>query len=74
VNGLTGKQRDVLQWVERYCTGNGFAPSLREISEHFGWGSTRPARKHLDAIAKKGKLRRESGVARGIRLTRRTTK
>ena len=64
---LTARQEQVLQFVTSYIDNNGYPPSQREIAEHLG--ITNPAViKHLDAIEKKGFLKRESS-SRAIALT-----
>lgn len=67
---LTTIQRKVFEFVKtRLLTGQS-APSHREISDKFGWSSTRAAACHIDAIVEKGFLRSEKGQARSLRLSR----
>jgi len=65
---LTTKQRRVLNFIlERLHTG-GFPPTIREIAEHFGFSSTGSPRVHLKALAKKGYLRLNPQISRGIEV------
>jgi repressor LexA len=65
---LTERQRDVLEFIERKLTANGVAPTLREISEAFGFASTASAQKHIALLERKGFLRREKHQKRGLVL------
>lgn len=70
---LTERQRDVLGFIERELERNGVAPTLREISEKFGFASTASAQKHIALLERKGFLRREKHQKRGLVLARRPT-
>lgn len=68
---LTERQRDVLDFIERKLSSNGVAPTLREISEAFGFASTASAQKHIALLERKGFLRREKHQKRGLVLAHR---
>lgn len=65
---LTARQRQVLQFITSYQENHGYPPSQREIAAHLQVSGTLPVGKHLDALAKKGYLKRDA-VSRGIALT-----
>jgi len=65
---LTQRQRQVLQFIMSYCDGNGFPPSQRDIAKHLNVSGTLPVMRHLDALERKGYIKREN-VSRGITLT-----
>jgi repressor LexA len=67
---LTERQRDVLEFIEKNVDRCGVAPTLREISETFGFASTASAQKHVALLERKGFLRREKHQKRGLVLTR----
>lgn len=69
---LTKTQRSVLTFLEKRQERGEPPPTVREICEHFGYGSTRSAADHLRALQKKGFLTRDPKCARGLRLTRQT--
>jgi repressor LexA len=69
---LTERQRDVLAFIERHLEKSGVAPTLREISERFGFASTASAQKHIALLERKGFLRREKHQKRGLVLAKRT--
>lgn len=65
-NQLTGRQEEILNFIN-YCREiNGFPPTIREIAKHFGMSSTFGVKKHLNALVKKGYLHIESNASRGI--------
>ncbi|MDD2851791.1 MAG: transcriptional repressor LexA [Desulfuromonadaceae bacterium] len=66
-NELTQRQCQVLQFITSFTDGNGYPPSQREIAGHLNVSGTLPVMKHLDALERKGYLKRES-VNRGITL------
>lgn len=68
---LTERQRDVLEFIERELERGGVAPTLREISEAFGFASTASAQKHIALLERKGFLRREKHQKRGLVLAQR---
>ena len=67
-NKLTERQRQVLQFITSFSDSSGYPPSQREIAGHLKVSGTLPVMKHLDALERKGYIKRES-VNRGITLT-----
>ena len=67
-DSLTLRQQQVLEFVTSYLDNNGYPPTLREICAHLGVSGSLPAAKHLNALEKKGYIKRDS-VSRGIGLT-----
>ena len=65
---LTARQKQVLQFLTSFLDDNGYPPSLREIASYLQVSGTLPVSKHLDALEKKGFIRRDA-VSRGIVLT-----
>jgi repressor LexA len=64
---LTARQKAVLDFVRDYIERNHFAPSVREIAEHFRLASPSGAAKHLHALEDKGLIRTHS-TARSIEV------
>ncbi len=64
---LTARQQKVLDFIARFIQTNGYSPTLRDIAGHLNVSSTFGVNRHLDALEKKGFIRR-SGTARGIVL------
>jgi repressor LexA len=70
MQALTTRQQQVYEIITGYRAANGCPPTLREISAHIGTAGTVTAIGHVDALEKKGYLRRRGGSSRGIALTR----
>ncbi|HUJ90416.1 MAG TPA: transcriptional repressor LexA [Syntrophorhabdales bacterium] len=67
---LTDRQQQVLDYISLYIDEHGYPPTLREISLEIGTSGTVSALHHLEALERKGHIRRESGSSRGIVLNR----
>ena len=68
MDNLTERQRQVLDFVTGYIEENGYPPALRDIAAHLGVNGTFGVMKHLDALERKGHVRRGGGNSRGIAL------
>ena len=64
---LTKKQSRVLEFVQKFIRERGYPPSIREIGTRFRFGP-RAAKEHLDAIERKGYIKRRKG-ARAIEIS-----
>ena len=64
---LTKRQHAVLETIREWIRQRGYPPTIRELGKQLGIKSLRGVTTHLDAIAKKGFLKRESR-ARSISL------
>lgn len=67
-NRLTNRQKEILAYIRGFIRESGYPPSLREISARFGIKGPQNAAKHLDALEKKGFIRRAAGSSRAIEL------
>jgi len=65
---LTARQEQVLKIVTEYIGSYGYPPSLRDIGKKLAVSGTLGVMKHLEALEKKGYLRRQEGSSRGITL------
>lgn len=63
---LTERQKGILQFVGEYTEESGYPPTIREIGRKFSISSTKGVKLHLDALEKKGYLRRAGRGARAI--------
>jgi repressor LexA len=68
MTGLTKRQQQVLDFIQRCQQGEGVTPTIRKIAAHFDFGSTRAASDHVAALRRKGFLTNESGMARSLRV------
>jgi len=64
---LTTRQQTVLETIRAWIRERGYPPTIRELGKQLGIKSLRGVTTHLDAIAKKGFLKREPR-ARSISL------
>ncbi len=64
---ITARQDEVLSFLIETVRERGYAPSIREISAHFHLNSTQGVQRHLEALEKKGFIRRDS-KARAIQI------
>ncbi len=67
---LTDRQRKILDFIDGKISSHGQPPTLREIGAKLGITSTNGVRTHLDALVRKGYLKREGFISRGLELTR----
>jgi len=65
---LTQRQNEILAFIKDFLRAEGYPPSLREICVRFHINGPNNAGKHLDALEKKGFIRRRRGRARGIEV------
>jgi len=64
----TPRQRQVAYFITRFHALNGYAPTYREISNHFGWGSQNSAKDHIILMERKGMIKRTPNIARSIQV------
>ncbi len=67
---LTGRQREIFEYIEGMITEHGKSPTIREIGEKFDISSTNGVRAHLEVLMRKGYIRRQKLISRGIELAR----
>lgn len=65
MQGLAERQGEALGFIERYRADAGYSPSYREIADYMGI-SEKAVRLHLDALERKGYIRRRAKVSRTI--------
>lgn len=63
---LTLRQVQVLRCVEQCVADRGIPPTRRELCAMLGMTSQRMLRDHLDALVRKGHLRVDDAVSRGL--------
>ena len=67
---MTRRQRQILDYIGEFESSNGYAPSYREIGEHFGLSSPATIHQHVQSLQEKGFLRSEHNSARSIELVK----
>lgn len=67
---LTDRQRKILEYIDGRISDRGQPPTLREIGARFGISSTNGVRAHLEALVRKGYLKKHGSFHRGLELVR----
>src|SRR5579863_9008234 len=63
---LSGKRRQILEFIERQVRERGFPPSVREIGEAVGLTSSSTVHTHLQVLQRQGYLQRDPTKPRAI--------
>lgn len=66
---LSPRQNDVLDFLREFLGSQGYSPTLREIARHLNISGTVAVVRHLEALEKKGWIKRQPGAFRTISLT-----
>lgn len=66
---LTKRQKEILDHIEVFIDGHGYAPSFEEIAEAFGYSSLATVHEHLSNLERKGYIRKAYNESRSIELT-----
>jgi repressor LexA len=67
MQGLTERQRQILEFITRRTEEQGYPPTIREIGMEMGIRSTNGVNDHLKALERKGYLKREGLKSRALR-------
>jgi repressor LexA len=66
---LTKKQSEILAYIRSHLSEHGYAPSYREIADHFGLSSPATVHQHVQSLTEKGVIAiGDEGEARSIEL------
>lgn len=68
MQGLTQRQRHVLEQIHSAMRETGHSPTVREIMERLGLSSTCTVQRHLEALERKGFIRRTRLKARTVEI------
>ena len=66
---LYKRQREILDYISQYIQQNSTSPTLQEIADAMNLSSLATVHEHLQALEKKGMIRRFDGAVRGIEVT-----
>ncbi len=69
---LTPKQRQILEFLHAYTTRHGYAPSQREIADHFGFKSLGTIQNYLVRLERQGAISKEWNGKRAATLATKT--
>jgi repressor LexA len=70
---LTERQERVLHFIESQIKKNGYPPTIREIGRHLGIKSTNGVNDHLNALQRKGFIKRQDHKSRTLSVVRSAT-
>ena len=73
MKGLTKRQLEVAQFIENYFEENGYAPSVRNIADHFGF-SPKAAFDHMTALKKKSIIKTADNLPRSLSIIKKTSR
>ena len=65
---LSPRQNDVLDFLREFLDSHGYPPTLREIARYLDISGTVAVVRHLEALEKKGRIKRQPGAFRSISL------
>jgi len=65
---LTKRQTEIFNFITEYLRDKGFAPSYREVGQHFGIGSTATVHEHIKNLEAKGYLTSDGDEARSLEV------
>lgn len=65
---LYNRQRQILDFISQYIQSNGYSPTLQEIADALGVKSLATVHEHLQAMEKKGIIKRYEGTVRGLEI------
>ena len=71
-DGLSTRQKDILNYIEEFVDRNGYPPAIRQIQEKLNISSTSVVAYNLKGLESKGLLKREGKVSRGITIPQST--
>ena len=66
---LTGKRRQILEFIAKHIQDNGYPPSVREIGEAVGLSSSSTVHTHLQLLQREGFLRRDPTKPRTLSVS-----
>ncbi|PCJ63227.1 MAG: repressor LexA [Planctomycetota bacterium] len=65
---LTERQKAIMEYIREYIQEYTMPPTIREITEEFGFKSPKATQDHLKSLHNKGYIIKEDGIARGIKI------
>lgn len=65
---ITKRQQTVLTFIKDFIRHRGFPPTVREIAAHLKISSLKAVKRHLEALERKGYIRKTEGISRAIEV------
>lgn len=63
---LTKRQKQILNYIEKFIEKNDYSPTLKEIKRHFKLSSVSTVHEHIQALRNKGYLNKIDGKPRSL--------
>jgi repressor LexA len=68
MNGLSERQKRILDYIQKFMQNNGYAPAIRNIQNDLNISSTSVVSYNLRKLEEHGLLQRDARFARGIKM------
>lgn len=65
---LYKRQKQIMEFISQYIQKFGYSPTLQQIAKAINVNSLATVHEHLEALAKKGMIRRYKGAVRGLEI------
>lgn len=72
--GMTPRQHDLMDFIDRYVAENGASPSFQEMQEALGLGSKSGVHRILERLTERNLINRLPGKSRSIVINRETAR
>ena len=66
--GITTKQKEVFDYIKTYTHTNGYAPTQKEIKEHFGFKSFGSVQRYIKYLVNANYLYRDWNARQGLKI------
>ncbi len=67
--GITAKQKEIFDYIDKYINKNGYSPTQREIKEHFNFKSFGSVQRYINYLVESGHLQANWNERRGLKPT-----
>jgi len=68
MQGLTNRQQEVLEGIHQIISEKGYPPTVRDIGQRLGLRSSCTVQRHLEALERKGYIKRDRTKARSVEI------
>lgn len=65
---LYRRQRQIIDYLTQYIQQNGYSPTLQEVADAINVSSLATVHEHLEALERKGVIKKYAGAVRGIEI------
>ena len=65
---LYKRQKEIVDFISQYIQKNNTSPTLQEIANAMGLSSLATVHEHINALVKKGVIKKYDGAVRGLEI------